>query len=211
MWRTVFVADAHPCGRASPRRKDCGGRSRFARYFLRSIALSFLLLIGTFQLAAARFRGALYELTGTTSVPNSRWEAVYAYPTYRSKQYDTNNFMDQTNYQQFVIPRGVSKVRLHCGVVLAALEPRGTAEGAVQGVITKNNLGVPGLVPYPGITPVNQASVKGVTTDDLIIRTHVLPVAPGDKFQCAIWQQRPTDEDPPRTIVSSSFSIEVLE
>ena len=179
--------------------------------FLGSIAIALPMFASAPQPAASQFRGALYDMVGATSVPNSWWETVYTYPAYRSKQYDTDKFMDTTNYQQFVIPVGVSKVRFRCGVVLAALEPRGAAEGTIQGVITKNNLGVPGLVHYPGITPANQSSVRGVTTDDLIIQTHVLPVQPGDKFQCAIWQQRPSDEDPPRTILVSSFSIEVVE
>jgi hypothetical protein len=170
-------------------------------------ALIAVLLVAISAPAGAAYRGALYVMTGTTSVPNSYYAPVYAYPAYQTQKYDTDNLMDTTNYQQFIIPAGVSKVRLKCGVVLA----NDTGAAAVQGLIAKNNLGVPGLNTYPEITPANQSSVRGVTTDDLIISTHVLPVVPGDKFQCAIWQQQTTSSGPARTILVSSFSIEILE
>lgn len=153
------------------------------------------------------FRGALYDMVGPTSIPNSYSSTVYTFPKYTSKQYDTDNLMDTTNYQQFIIPAGVSKVKLHAGGVFSPLN-YGTA---VQLLVAKNNLGLPGLVSYPGITPVNQASVKGVTTDDLKVETHVLPVVPGDTFQAAFWQQQATGAGPARQLQVSSFSIEIIE
>lgn len=172
------------------------------------LLIPLLLVFAQIPGANAAFRGALYVMSGTTSVPNSYYSTTYAYPAYQVQKYDTDNLMDTTNYKQFIVPVGVSKVRLKCGVVLA---PDTGGAAAVQGLIAKNNLGLPGLNSYPELTPANQSSVKGVTTDDLIISTHVLPVVAGDKFQCAIWQQQTTGAGPARTILVSSFSIEIIE
>jgi len=151
--------------------------------------------------AAAGFRGALYDMTEPTTVPNIFYSAPYVNVAYRGKIYDTDQLMDETNYQQFVVPRGVSKVRLKCGFIWT-YQP---APSRVQIVITKNH----GF--YPGLTPHNQPSLGGGTTDDITIATHVLPVVPGDTFQCAAWQSQLTEDGPPRDIRVSSFSIEIVE
>ena len=168
--------------------------------------MHFFCLRTGYKPAAAVFRGALYVMDGTTPVPNSYYTPTYTYVAFKSVEYDTSRLMDTANYQQFVVPAGVSKVRLKCGFVWSASNP----SLRTQMVITKNNLTVPGLNGYRGLTPHNQSDTGGTTTD-FGLATHVLPVIPGDTFQCAAWQQQVTDAEISRDLVVASFSIEIVE
>jgi hypothetical protein len=133
------------------------------------------------------------------SVPNSFYKAEYVNLEFTAIDYDTDHLIDKSTNKQFVIRKGVFKIRLKCGVIWDE-----NPNGSRQLVILKNGSF------YPQITPHNQSAISGTTTD-FSTDTHVISVAPGDTFQCAAWQKQPRIHGPAVQVRVGSFSIEIVE
>lgn len=118
--------------------------------------------------------------------------------------YDTDSFFDTTT-KRFVIPVGVSKVRLIAQAVWA-----NNSTGFRQLVIKKNFVtGDFSTGWYPGV-PATTVPANAITTTDLNISTPILDVVEGDNFLVEVYHSVSPSLNVLKS-VGTWFAIEVIE
>ncbi len=145
------------------------------------------------------FQGALIHKAhpNNQSVPDKSPTLV----TFDTVIYDTDSFVSPTNPSRFVVPAGVSFVRLGHSQVWSDSDA-GWNIGMRQVVILKNGAF------YPG-DPVVNVTANGGTTTDLQGYSAVLPVVEGDYFDAQAYQDT-GGALPLWGSTGTWFSIEVL-
>ncbi len=113
------------------------------------------------------FSGALVTLSADQTIPNDASSPV----DYGVEQYDHGDWFDVSSPRRFIVPDGVSRVR-----VIASYVYEHNSTGVRQGVIKKNGAFVDG----GGVT---NTLANDRTTTDLQVQTAVLDVVPGDYFE----------------------------
>lgn len=149
------------------------------------------------------FRGALVYKTTDQPIPNS----TNADLTYDTVVYDIGGLFDHAT-SRFVIPAGVSKVKLKAQIIWA-----NNAAGLRQTVIKKNFVaGDLSTGWYPGV-PASTIPANPNTTTDVSAMTPVLEVVEGDYFlvEGFYYTGASGATITARGSVGTWFSIEVLE
>lgn len=150
--------------------------------------------------AQAEFRGAFVHKGGDSDqiTAGSYKKTILTPVTFGTVEYDTHGFFDGTD--TFVIPVGVSMVRLQCQLVF---EHNG--RGFRQASIRKNG------DMYPGYPSDNRPAVSGTNTD-INVTSPIIPVKAGDRFQCEAWHS--INEATPRLKIMGLdavwFALEVI-
>lgn len=152
--------------------------------------------------AQSAFKGAMVhnEKGNIQAVPDSYAKTQWTKIRFPIISYDTDHLWDAKN-QQFVVPDGVSFVRLSGQIVWSH-----DSFGARQVLITKNNK------LFDGYAAQNGNAIIG-TTPDQNVSTAILKVEPGDTFQLQAWHIQ-SDKNVPTSIYDNGgtwFSIEVIE
>lgn len=147
------------------------------------------------------FRGALvYKFDANQTLTN----VINTQLTFPTVEYDTNGFFNQTT-QRFVIPAGVTRVKLKAQTVWA-----NNNSGIRQLVIKKNfvngDLSTGWFPGVPATTPLSNIA----TTTDLQITTPVISVVEGDTFLAEGYQSSGGSLAILKS-VGTWFSIEVIE
>lgn len=149
---------------------------------MKKFILAIVLALVAFP-AQAAFKGALvYKAGSDQSIPNG----IQTMTTFNTEVYDTDGFFDaSTSATRFVIPEGVTAVRMACQHIWY-----NNANGIRQIVLKKNypannGYGVGGW--YPG-NPAVTLGANGATTTDPHVYTGVIPVQAGDFFECEAYQ-----------------------
>lgn len=150
--------------------------------------------------AQAELRGAFVHKGGDIDqiTAGSFNNTILTPITFGKVEYDTHGFFDGTD--TFVIPVGVSMVRLQCQLVFES-----NARGFRQASIRKNG------DMYPGYPSDNRPAVSGTNTD-INIASPIIPVKAGDRFQCEAWHWISEDEPPLKIMGLAAvwFAIEVV-
>ena len=159
-------------------------------------------LLATSSSMSAEFRGAMVHKTENSQqvVPDSYSRTQWVKVEFPIVAYDTAGLWDAGS-QQFVIPEGVSFVRLSGQIVWSH-----SGKGARQVLITKNG------ALFDGYAAQNGNATFG-TTPDQNVSTAILPVEPGDAFQLQAWQMQSEQGDPTSIYGRGGtwFAIEVIE
>jgi hypothetical protein len=147
------------------------------------------------------FRGALvYKFDASQTFAN----VTNSQLTFPTVEYDTDGFFNQAT-QRFVIPAGVSKVRLRAQAVWAS-----NSSGMRQMVIKKNFVNGDLLTGwFPGV-PANTLPANNATTTDVQTSTPVISVVEGDTFLAEAYQSSGGSLSVLKS-VGTWFSIEVVE
>lgn len=146
-------------------------------------------------LGATVFRGAL--VTRTTTLTPITWPLLPV--PFNSVIYDTSSLWDSAN-NRFVIPAGVSYVRLTANCQFEDLQQAGTIT-----LFVANTAG--GVVPGT-ISPVWRSGTGGLPTNVNIVHSPVLPVVEGDTFRLRANASMTGQTD---IIAGSTFAIEIVQ
>lgn len=167
---------------------------------MRILVLILTLCLGVSE-AHAQYRGALvYKFDAAQTLAN----VTNTQLTFPTVEYDTSGFFNQAT-QRFVIPAGVSRVRLKAQTVWT-----NNNSGIRQLVIKKNFInGDLSSGWYPGV-PATTPLSNIATTTDLQISTPVLSVVEGDTFLAEGYQSSGGSLAVMKS-VGTWFTIEVVE
>lgn len=147
------------------------------------------------------FRGALvYKYDAEQPIANEAQTQL----TFSHAAYDTDGFYNSTT-GRFVIPAGVSKVKLKAQIIWA-----NNGTGFRQLVIKKNFVnGDFSTGWFPGV-PATTVLANPNTTTDVSVAPPAIPVTEGDNFLAEAFQNSGASLDA-RKSVGTWFSIEVVE